>query len=294
MTSSSTTSNARKISAFDSLLAGSASGMAAVLVCHPLDLIRTKMQIQHTLSISQAFKASWSEGGIKSLYKGFSMPFVAQVGYKSIIFVTNTLSQQYLFTNSTSYISMFLSGTIAGSVNGLVVAPVEIVRTTQIMSKGADGTGQMPVSQAIRHIYQHRGFGGFWMTLLPTIIRDGPGIGLYLIAFDKTKKWLLSQGGYDSKTTSCPVWMRLVAGSFAGIAFWTWGMPIDSLKTRIESSIKAHGHNMSIAEIVKQQIRGVKLIELYRALPVAYVRGIPSAAVTLTTYDLCLEYLLRS
>lgn len=295
MTSSNKSSNTKQINAIDSLLAGSASGMAAVLVCHPLDVIRTKMQIQSSLSITEAFRASWSEGGMKSLYKGFVMPFIAQVGYKSIIFVTNTLSQQHIFHNDTSSSSMFLSGTIAGSVNGTVVAPVEIIRTTQIMSKGTGGTGsgQMPLSQAVKLIYQQRGITGFWISVLPTIIRDGPGIGFYMIAFDKSKQWLMKQSEINAKSASCPIWIRLLAGSLAGIAFWTWGMPIDSMKTRIESSIKLHGSSMSISEIIRQQIRGTKWIDLYRALPVAYIRGIPSAAVTLTTYDLCLEYLLQ-
>ena len=286
----------RKPTAYESLLAGSVSGMAAVVVCHPLDVIRTKIQLNHNLTLSQAVQLSWSEGGIKGLYKGFVMPFVAQVMYKSIIFATNTVSQNYLFQGSTSYSSMFLSGTIAGSVNAIVVSPVEVIRTTQIQSNagqsGISSKSQLPLSQTIKHIYTQRGFGGFWISLLPAIVRDGPGIGFYLLAFDKSKQSLLKWSNSSSSSEppkTCPIWIRLVSGSLAGIAFWTWGMPIDTIKTIIESNLKSSQANISIFSILK----GVKVWDLYRALPVAYIRGIPSAAVTLTAYDICLDYLIR-
>jgi hypothetical protein len=113
---------------FHSLFAGSVSGMASIAVCHPFDVLRTKMQLNSHLSIATVFQSDMKNGFL-SFYKGITGPFFAQALYKSIIFASNTMCHRYLFSDVYSSFTIFCSGTIAGTVNSLVVAPVEIVRT---------------------------------------------------------------------------------------------------------------------------------------------------------------------
>lgn len=275
---------------FESLIAGSISGMAAVIACHPLDVIRTKMQVEHNLSIRQAVSSSIQDNGIRSLYKGFFVPFAAQIVYKSIIFATNTASNTFLFHNKSDLSTIFLSGTIAGSVNGLVVSPVEIIRTTQIMA-AKEGINKS-VLGAVKYILQNRGPLGLWVGLPPTIARDGPGMGFYMIAFHECKKLIQSIDGSQGNPPT--MLNRLVSGSLAGISFWTWAIPIDTVKTIIETSIRSsHQGQGTLASTVVKHLRQMKLADFYRALPVAYIRGIPSAAVTLTVYDLLVEKMVK-
>lgn len=276
-------SNKRELpTAFESLVAGSVSGMAAIVVCHPLDVFRTKMQID-SVSVSNAIRLTYQEGGFSSFYKGIAVPFAAQAVFKSVIFGVNTMSQKHIFHGQISTMNTFLSGLIAGTVNGLVVAPVEAIRTTQILSK-TSGSGATTVSLAIKSIYANRGLFGFWYTFPPAALRDGPGMGFFMLAFDVCKRKLMQLTNEQSKTV--PVWIRLVSGSMAGVAFWTWAMPIDTVKTIIESTLV---NKTSLADSIK----GLDWIRLYRALPVAYLRGIPSAAVTLTVYDSLISWMLN-
>jgi hypothetical protein len=275
--------------AFESLIAGSLSGMAAVLACHPLDVLRTKMQVNHDMTVSQAISSTVRESGLKSLYKGFLVPFYAQIVYKSVIFATNTASNTMFFQGKNDVWSTFFSGCIAGSVNGLVVSPVEIIRTTQIMS--AKEGGSQTVFGAMKYVFNQRGVLGFWVGLPPTIARDGPGIGVYMIAFNQCKKFIQSVDGTQGGGPT--VLNRMLSGALAGIAFWTWALPIDTFKTIIETSIRANQvQGGSLMTTVMQHVRTMRVSDFYRALPVAYLRGIPSAAVTLTAYDLAVEQLI--
>jgi hypothetical protein len=230
---------------------------------------------------------------------------------------------------------MFLSGAIAGSVNGFLVAPIELIRTRQITMK-AKHYDQSPASKTLtasnngnfwvclRDILREGGMLGLWRSVIPAIVRDGPGIGIYLLTFDVMKKWLSqSSHSFEKPPSSYPqssligrnisssrnddhphdgvviaaaqpkLWMKLVAGSCAGITYWMFALPVDTMKTLIEHSstvaigLPALGRHMYVI------ISDGGIIRLFRAWPVAFGRGIPAAAVTLTSYDLISEYLVE-
>ena len=137
----------------------------------------------------------------------------------------------------------------------------------------------------MKDIYGRNGPKGFYISFFPAVLRDGPGMGFYMLAFDQTKKFLMNTFYSNEKEVkSIPIWVRLFSGAFSGIAFWTWALPIDTIKTTIEASI-AKEFSFQIAA---QHFRA-NMHNFYRALPVAYLRGIPSAAVTLTVYELVIE-----
>jgi solute carrier family 25 carnitine/acylcarnitine transporter 20/29 len=274
---------------FHSLFAGSVSGMASIAVCHPFDVLRTKMQLNPHLSIATVFQSDM-KNGVMSFYKGITGPFFAQALYKSVIFASNTVCHRYVFSDVYNSFTIFCSGTIAGTVNSLIVAPVEIVRTRQIIESQSQAKSTSYLT-AIQENYMRNGMKGFWISLVPTIVRDGPGMGVYMLSFDCTKRTLLSfysppSYAKDNHPTAVPLWIRLVSGGTAGIAYWTWALPVDSIKTLIESR-KAEFTIRSIRQHLNFQ-------HLYKALPIAYLRGIPSAAVTLSVYEVVVDGLQKS
>ena len=345
----------------DSLIAGCVSGMAAISCCHPFDVIRTKMQV--TTSNDRSFShilGILRGSSFISLYQGFALPFFAQGLYKSVIFSTNLVAKKLLFgnnSNASSEIAAFVSGTIAGSVNALFVSPIELIRTRQILSSstqsvqlGDTGTRlKGGIYSVVTQLQKEAGLLGFWRCYFPTALRDGPGIGLYLLAFEQSKHWLTgvalrkqqsqppehgrsadSRMETDLRADSSPeqlsgerlMAIRVLSGSVAGVTFWVWGLPVDTIKTVIESRAAQTHHSANTAapvgattgasaslsglsiqtfwrtgwQLMAEQrgdtagIRG-GLRRLYHAWPIALTRGVPSAAVTLTVYDYAIEYL---
>lgn len=201
----------------ESFLSGSVAGMCAISVCHPFDVIRTNLQVNRSTKLSslRAVLMVVEKRGLHALYDGFCLPFFAQSVYKAVIFSTNTFSSTYIFRGKKgSPICTFLSGSLAGVVNSLLVAPVEIIRTRQIIGSNSESSAISVLSSA-RKIYLEFGITGFWRGFVPTALRDGPGIGFYLLAFDYTKRILT-----DKEPPSFGV--RLLSGSLAGVSFWIW------------------------------------------------------------------------
>ena len=106
---------------------------------------------------------------------------------------------------------------------------------------------------------------------------------LYLYAFGAMKNRLASSPQDISLTK------RIAAGAFAGVVFWIYGLPVDTMKTLIESRPfdKTSSQLSRVVQIYKDHGIGY----LYRAWPIAIARGLPSAAITLVSYDLAFEYL---
>lgn len=208
----------------ESFIAGSSAGMSAITVCHPLDVLRTRLQISKSQqSLLQIVRKVTLEKGYFALYDGFLLPFCAQSIYKAVIFSTNTFSSAYVFDNRKNPASTFMSGLIAGVVNSTLVAPVEIIRTRQIIHSS---NSYKSFIKCVREIGYESGILGFWRTFAPTALRDGPGIGFYMLTFDFTKQIIGGSFTLDSNATVPPkppsFLVRLLSASAAGIAFWIW------------------------------------------------------------------------
>ena len=178
------------------------------------------MQIKQTIvnkgeSSIHLLRAVLREKTLRTLYDGFLLPFCAQGLYKAVIFSSNTVSSKYLYNGRKDAWSVYLSGALSGVVNSFLVAPIEIIRTTQIMHTDSSSSAL----QCIRRLYNQSGLAGFWRGFLPTAARDGPGIGFYMLGFSSCKDYLSRNSSFFFLS---PFMTRLVSGSLAGISFWLW------------------------------------------------------------------------
>ena len=289
----------------ENLIAGSIAGCSSLAVCHPFDVIRihaqtNKMNVPLLTLINEIMFVNNHNTnynivkGISSLYKGFWGPFFAQGLYKSIIFSTNSLMGQYCFPNQkpTSF-SIFSSGFIAGTVNCIVVSPVELIRTKQIISQADKNNSK--IITIVKDIIFQSGFRSLYRNITPSIVRDGPGVGLFFLVFNESKtimtKNMITNNNPSSLSSTTTFLIKLLSGSFAGIGFWLWAFPVDTVKTVMESSPKS---SPKMYQTITQLLKEGGISRLYRGWGIAIARGIPSAAVTLTTYDYCIEYLTKT
>ena len=206
------------LSPVETIVAGSISGFAGVIICHPIDSIRTRLQATKSQSTSQVIKSVLQAHGVKGFYKGFAPPFLAQGVYKSIIFTVNNYVHRK--TNHS-----FISGLIAGAVNALVVCPVELIRTKQILSLSISNSSSLSMIQVLMDIINSNGPQALWSTLLPTVIRDGPGLGFYFISFNYLKIYFSSLISANDDS----IWIKIVAGMGAGLSFWMWVRAFNTL-----------------------------------------------------------------
>ena len=342
----------------NSLLAGSAAGMASTIACHPFDVIRVKMQSSAPLAAAAAATATTSTtaaaaaaaaaasttttggsigmvatvrntiqfgGGLRALYTGLTLPLAAQAVYKSTVFTVNNVTEtfikewqtqeNYKLGNFTPYKltlwDKFLSGFMGGAVNAaLFCTPVEYVRNQQIAQIGSSSSKSLHTMKAsggpisvIQRTVNTNGIQGLWRGMASTILRDSVGCGFFFVSMAYAQEYLSSPSTttsrfHDDHTNGSKVQQQqpppststiIISGAVAGVSFWIWALPVDTLKTWIQNGSATnltHAIQMSQRHGLLQSIPS-----LFRGWQVAYTRGAPSAAITVLTYSLVLQHL---
>jgi hypothetical protein len=161
------------------LLAGSVAGTATILIMTPLDTARTRLQVSGD-TYSSGWKALSSirhEEGFRALYKGMMAPLCAQAIYKMVMFSTFGLTSRYLERHHLSIASPhvgFLCGALAGGINSLVVAPVELIRNKLAIQKGFVNLDYSGPASVIASVVKNNGISGMVrLIFLPRLcIRD--------------------------------------------------------------------------------------------------------------------------
>lgn len=331
----------------NSLIAGSVAGVVSTLVCHPFDVIRTKMQSAVIMgSSSTAASATttttakgplhvvsqtWKHGGARALYTGLALPLAAQAVYKATIFTVNNITQSTLLSFHTQQrlktgrlepysLTMgdrFVCGFVAGGVNAaLFVTPVEFVRNQLIGQHTRRAAGQTishpfagPLDVIKRTIYQTAsqpikspatirlsGILGLWRGVNVTMARDALGCGFFFYAMAWSQREFSSASHSNGKSGDNPqpptLGVTILSGAMAGLAYWLVALPLDAVKTWVQSDMAE-----SAVQAVKASLRERGPVETMKRLTsgyqVAYARGIPSAAITVTSYSLCYTALQR-
>jgi solute carrier family 25 carnitine/acylcarnitine transporter 20/29 len=146
------------------LFAGAVGGMTSVLVCHPMDTVRTRLQTGTQFrGAMHCFSSTVKQEGVGALYKGIAGPFLAQGVYKGVIFSANTTIGSLIKTpgKELSLWQKALCGSIAGAINSFVVTPVELVRNRLQVQYSADGKPQYKGSlDCMQQIVKERGITG--------------------------------------------------------------------------------------------------------------------------------------
>ena len=331
----------------NSLLSGSIAGVVSTLVCHPFDVVRTKMQSAVIMGSSSSTAATTTtatstgplhvvsqtlkHGGTRALYTGLALPLAAQAVYKATVFTINNVTQTALIRWNTkerlitgrlepydlTMSDRFVCGFVAGGVNAaLFVTPVEYVRNQLIGQHTRRAAGHTishpfagPLDVIKRTIYQTTtttkspairlgGILGLWRGVNVTMARDSLGCGFFFYAMAWSQRQLadLSTNHYDGSNGEHrppTLGVTICSGALAGLAYWVVALPLDAVKTWVQSDMAE-----SAVQAVKGSLRERGPFETMKRLTsgyqVAYARGIPSAAITVTTYSFCYNAFQRS
>lgn len=216
-----------------SFLAGSFSGTFSTILFQPLDLIKTRLQNtvnnhgsppKHPM-LSTVIQIVKKEN-IFGLWKGMT-PSITRVipgvglYFSSIHWLKNTL----LFDEPLSPLHAVSLGIAARTLSGCLLIPITVVKT-----RYESGVYKYnSISQALMLIYKYEGVRGLSSGLLPTLLRDAPYSGLYLMFYTQLKK--ISDNAMDNQ--------QLVAAHFgcgitAGILASIITHPADVVKTKMQ------------------------------------------------------------
>ncbi|EPQ57144.1 mitochondrial carrier [Gloeophyllum trabeum ATCC 11539] len=229
------------------LTAGTAGGIAQVLVGQPFDIVKVRMQTSaagtYKGMLDCAGQILKNEGPL-AFYKGTVPPLLGigacvsiQFGvleYTKRFFASQNLSRGLGGPDGTSLTDgqFYWAGVAAGVGNSVVSGPVEHIRIRLQTQSAVNPTYAGPFD-AVRKIYSAHGIAGIYKGQVVTLWREAAGYGIYFWAYEKLVQREISKKGIRRDQISAL--NAVLYGAGAGYALWAVIYPIDMIKSRMQT-----------------------------------------------------------
>lgn len=202
------------------------------------------------------------------LYRGMTSPIAGVALVNSIVFGVYGYTQRHL-SEPDQLSSCFLAGASAGLAQTPVSSPIELVKTRLQLQSSGQSSSQSPM-QCLRKIYRREGLRGIFKGLNITLLREGPGYGVYFVTYEVLTK--------SPSKQPISTFHILVAGGLAGSASWVISYPMDVIKSRIQAE---SGNRYSGAwDCLRKSVRAEGYTCLFRGLNSTILRAFPTNAAT--------------
>jgi len=283
-TSSASSSTANSIKAF---IAGGVGGVAAVLVGHPFDLTKTRLQTAAPGTYTGALdvvKKTLARDGVKGMYRGMVPPLLGVTPIFAVSFWAYDLGKNLVYsftpnreTPALSTTEVTAAGFFSAIPTTLITAPVERAKVLlqvqgQGTAKGKQYTGMFDVAKGL---YKEGGIRSIFRGTFATLARDGPGSAAYFAAYEVAKKKLTPVGKAPGDLSLGAV---VMAGGLAGVAMWSIAIPPDVIKSRLQSA--PHGTYTGFVDCTRKTIAADGISALWKGFVPAMGRAFPANAAT--------------
>ncbi|XP_077519567.1 mitochondrial 2-oxodicarboxylate carrier-like isoform X1 [Amblyomma americanum] len=284
------------------IASGGSAGFVEICLMHPLDVVKTRFQVQHNqllaaageqryTSIADCFRRMVRSEGLLAIYKGILPPILAETPKRAVKFFTfEQYKKLFAFGGPQTAVSLSLAGLFAGLTEAVFVNPFEVVKV-RLQTDKQVVTRQPSTFAVARGIYREAGFGlrGLNLGLTSTMSRNGLFnmfyFGFYFSVKDKLPKT-------DSEAATFA--MRLATGFVAGTGASMMNIPFDVAKSRIQGPQPGPPGTIKYRTCL-QSVRTVFVEEgffaLYKGLVPKVLRLGPGGAVMLVVYEHMHEFL---
>ncbi|KAM8832045.1 mitochondrial basic amino acids transporter-like isoform 2-T2 [Spinachia spinachia] len=272
-------------------VAGCIGGAAGVLVGHPFDTVKVRLQVQSIdkplyRGTYHCFQSIIRQESVFGLYKGIGSPMMGLTFINAIVFGVQGNAMRMLAHDTPT--NQFFAGAAAGAIQCVICCPMELAKTRMQMQ----GTGEKKSSRKLYknsldclvRIYNREGLRGVNRGMVTTLIRETPGFGVYFLSYD-----VLTRGLGCEPNDRYMIPKLLFAGGMAGIASWLSTYPVDVIKSRLQADGLGGVHQYSgIADCVRQSVRREGYMVFTRGLTSTLLRAFPVNAATFATVTLIL------
>ncbi|KAF9432343.1 hypothetical protein BGZ76_010947 [Entomortierella beljakovae] len=277
--------------------AGAIAGVVEILCMYPLDLVKTRLQLQVKTnkvltatdvkpytSTLDCLRKSVQQGGLISLYRGSLPPILAEAPRRAIKFGANEqwgfALKKFLSVDQFTATQAGFVGSMAGATEAFLVTPFDLVKIRLQDREGLKiyrGT-----VDCIRKIGAQEGIFAFYHGFESTVWRHATWSGAYFMTIHVFRVAFPQRSG-TSKHES--MMRNFVAGTIGGISGILLNTPFDVVKSRVQNQRginNKYGFALpSIARIYREE--GFRA--LYKGLVPKLLRLGPGGGILLVVFD---------
>lgn len=253
---------AQEISTLGGFIAGGIAACGAVTFTNPIELIKTRMQLQGELSASadapklyrnpvQAAGVIFKNEGVRGLQQGLLCGYFYQIGLNgcrigfyepSRYYITRALFPSEFHEDALhipqNLLVNVLSGLVSGSAGAVIANPFFLIKTRMQSYNKAHAKLKVSVGQqtyyrgvfdGFRQIYRAEGVKGLFRGTDAAVLRTGAGSAAQLPVYNLTKNYLLKHHILQDGTLG----LHFASSSMAGLGVAIVMNPWDVVLTRL-------------------------------------------------------------
>ncbi|KAJ6023252.1 hypothetical protein N7499_008576 [Penicillium canescens] len=289
-------------------LAGFTAGIVSTLSLHPLDLVKTRLQVDRSSSsrlgssLRIIREISHHEGGFAAFYRGLAPNLVGNSTSWALYFFCYSSLKDALriyrqrrnhMLASSDY---FLASGSAGAITAILTNPIWVIKT-RMLSTGSHVPGAYSsLTSGIKQIYRTEGIPGFYRGLVPALFGVSHG-ALQFMAYEQLK--LIRSGTMNTEVSfdggrgaerALGNFDFFAISSLSKVFAGSVTYPYQVIRSRLQT-YEAHRIYRGAIDVISQIWTREGAAGFYKGLGPNLFRVLPSTWVTFLVYENTKVYL---
>jgi solute carrier family 25 folate transporter 32 len=267
--------------ATDQAVAGFTAGFVSTVSLHPLDLVKTRLQVNET-----SFRALFPllgtirrQEGMRGFYRGMSPNLLGATASWGIYFfwyshIKDAMNHSNEKLQAVEHLS---ASALAGLLTSLVTNPVWVVKTRMFTQPVDDPQRYKNVFDGLRRLFVDEGVRGCYRGIVPAMFGVSHG-ALQFMAYEQLKIYFQK----EKQSTLEYISMAACSKVFATVCTY----PYQVVKSRMQTEQKIlAGEYSSVSSTIKSIYRNERMGGFYKGMGVNLIRVLPGTCITFAVYE---------
>jgi len=260
----------------ESIALGGASCVFTVNFTHPIELVKTRMQVSGN-GLGATIGQTYAKEGAAAFWKGIAWAWGREGSYASIKLGAYAPVRDALGAGKDSPFYMkFLAGAITGGVGSLVGNPFDVLKTMAQTNSGKSES----LAKTVGDFYAANGVGGFYRGISANIMRACVLNATKMGVYDMAKGYVTQTTGWsrkDLRTTFC-------SAMVSGFAMTCTVSPFDRVRTALMNQGNTKQYS-GFVDCATQLLKRDGPTSFWRGFIPMWARFAPTATIQLVTIE---------
>lgn len=260
-----------------SIALGGASCVFTVNFTHPIETVKTRMQVSGQ-GLGTVVTSLVKTEGIPAFWKGIAFAWGREGSYASIKLGAYAPVRDALGAGKDApFYLKFLAGALTGGVGSVIGNPFDVMKTLAQANKGSS----IPLGTLVGNMYRDQGIKGFYRGVEANVARACVLNATKMACYDISKGYVCDLTGWGRKD----VRTVFASGMVAGLSMTATVSPFDRIRTSLMNQPTDKKIYDGFFDCAMKTIKTDGPLSLWRGFIPIWARFAPTATIQLLTIE---------